>query len=95
MDPNKKKSSVLNMEVEPVTAIDPKICKWAHHRLDATLVKGPTRSPVTDRGSTSQTGQSFWENLTKIMASGMGGMLQEQQSQQQPTSTPCAQAGRR
>ena len=29
------------------------------------------------------------------MGSGMGGMIQAQQSQQQPTATPSAQAGRR
>ena len=33
MDPNDKKSSVLAMEVNPVTAIDPFFCKWEDQRL--------------------------------------------------------------
>ena len=28
MDPNDKKNSVLSMEVEPVTATEPKFWKW-------------------------------------------------------------------
>ena len=61
MDPNDKKNSVLAMEVEPVTAKDPKFWKWADQRLDATLVTIPTRSMVTRRSGTSQIDQSFWE----------------------------------
>ena len=75
MDPNDKKSSVLAMEVEPVTVTDPKFWKWADQRLDATLVTRPTRSPVTDRGGTSQIDQSFWEDLKRLMVSVMGEML--------------------
>ena len=37
MDPNDKKSSVLAMDVEPVTVTDPKNWKWADQRLYATL----------------------------------------------------------
>ena len=47
------------------------------------------------RSVTSQIDQSFWENLTKVMGSSMGEMLQAQQSQQQPTATPIAQPERR
>ena len=36
MDPNDKKSSVLAMEAEPVTATDPKFWKWVDQRLDDT-----------------------------------------------------------
>ena len=86
MDPNDRENSVLAMEVNPVTATDPKFWKWVDQRLDATLGTRPTRSPVMDRGSTSHIDQSFWENLTRVMGSGMGEMLQEQQSQQQTTS---------
>ena len=39
--------------------------------------------------------QSLWENLARVMGSGMGGILQAQQIQQQLTSTPSAQARRR
>ena len=95
MDPNNKKSSILNMEVETVTATDPTFWKWADQRLDATLGKRPTRSVVTRGSGTSQIDQSFWENLTKVMGSSMGAMLQAQQIQQEPTATPIAQAGRR
>ena len=54
MDPNDKKSSVLSMEVEPVTVTDPKFCKWAYQRLYATLVTRPIRSIVTRRSGKSQ-----------------------------------------
>ena len=73
MDPSENKSIVLSIKVGPVTATDTKFWKWADHRLDATLGTRPTRSPVTDRGGTSQIEKSFWENLTKAMGSGMGG----------------------
>ena len=54
MDPNDKKSSILAMEVEPVTVTDPKFWKWADQRLDATLGTRPTRSVVTRGSGTSQ-----------------------------------------
>ena len=60
MNPNDKKSSVLAMEVEPVTVIDPKFWKWADHRLDATLGTRPKISIVTRRSGTSQIDQYFW-----------------------------------
>ena len=63
MDPNYKKSSVLAMEVDPVIATDPKFWKWADQRLDATLGTRPSRSPVMDRGGTSQIDQYLWETL--------------------------------
>ena len=66
------------MGVEPVTAIDPKFWKWADQRLDATLGTRPTRSLVTSRSGTSQIDHYFWGNLTRVMGSGMGGMLQAQ-----------------
>ena len=81
--------------MEPVTITDPKFCKWADKRLDATLGTRPTRSIVTIGSGTSHIDQSFWENLTRVMCSSMGAMLQAQQSQQQPTATPIVQAGRR
>ena len=60
MDPNDKNSSVLSMEVEPVTATEQKFWKFADQRLDATLVTRPIRSPVTTRGGTSHIDKSFW-----------------------------------
>ena len=54
MDPSDKKSSVLDIEVEPVTSTDPKFCKWEYKRLDATLGTRPTRYLVMDRVGTSQ-----------------------------------------
>ena len=95
MDPNDKKISVLAMEVEPVTFIHTKFWKWEDQRLDHTLVTRPTISIVTRRSGTSQIYQSFWENLTRVMVSNMGTMLQSQKIQQQPTAIPIAQAGRR
>ena len=59
MDPKDKKSSVLAMEVEPVTVIDTKFWKWEDQRLDATLGTRPTRSIVTRRSGTSHIYQSF------------------------------------
>ena len=50
--PNNKKSSVLAMEVEPVTVTDPKFCKWADQRLDAALGTRSTRSIVMRRSGT-------------------------------------------
>ena len=94
MNPKDKKSSVLAMEVEPVTTTDPHFWKWADQILDDTLRTRPTRYLVTERGGTSQIDHHFWEKLTREMCSGMGEMLQSQHSQQQPTSTPSAQAGR-
>ena len=82
MDPNEKNISVLANEVEPVTAIYPQFWKWEDQILYATLGTSPIRSPFTDRSSTSQVHQSFWENLTRVMGSGVGAMLQSQQSQQ-------------
>ena len=93
MDPNNKKISILAMEVEPVTVTDPKFWKWEDRRLDDTLVKRPTRLLVTRGSGTSHIDQSFWENLTNVMGSSMGAMIQKQQSQQQPTATPIVQAG--
>ena len=43
MDPNDKKSSILAMELEPITVTDPKFWKWADQRLDATLGTRPTK----------------------------------------------------
>ena len=59
MDPNNKKSSVLAIEVEPVTVINSKIWKWADQRLDATLGTRTTISIVTRRSGTSQIDQYF------------------------------------
>ena len=95
MDPNNKKNSVLAMEVEPVTVTYPKFWKWADRRLDATLGTSTKRSIFKIRSGTSQIDQSFWENLTRVMGSDMGEMLQAQQIQQKLTSTPSAQAGHR
>ena len=50
MDPNYKKSSVMTMEVEPVTATYPSFCKWEYQILYATLGTRPTRYQFTDRG---------------------------------------------
>ena len=52
--PNNKRSSVLAMEVEIVTAIDPIFWKWADQHLDDTFGTSPDRYPATNRGSTSQ-----------------------------------------
>ena len=71
MDPNEKKGNALVMKVEPVTATYPKFWKWAYQRFDDTLGTRPTRSPVTNSGGTSQIDQSFWENLTKVIISGI------------------------
>ena len=76
------KKSILAMEVEPVTITDPKFWKWSDQRLDATLGTRPTRSVFTRRSGTSQINQYFWENLTKVMGSSMGEMLQAQYIQQ-------------
>ena len=62
MDPSDNKSSVLAMEVEPVTATDPKFWKWSDQRLDDKLVTRTERPPVTDRGVTSQIDKYFWKN---------------------------------
>ena len=40
---------------------------------------------------TSHIYQSLWENLTRVVGSGMGEMIQAQQSQHQPTATPSSQ----
>ena len=88
MDPNDKKSSILDMEVKPVTTIDPKFCKWADQLLDATLVTRPPISLDTNRGGTAQMDYLLWENYTKVMGSGIRAMIQKQQSQYQPDTTP-------
>ena len=59
MDPNDKKSSILAMEVEPVTVTDPKFWKWSDQRLDDKLGTRPTRSVVPRGRGTSQIDQSF------------------------------------
>ena len=43
MDTNNTKSSVLAMELQPVTTTDPTFWKWEDQRLDATLGTRPTR----------------------------------------------------
>ena len=68
------------MGVDPVTTTDPQNWKWAEHRLDATLGTRPTRSPVTDRGGTSQIVQYYWENLKRVMGSGMVTMYESAES---------------
>ena len=92
MDPIDKKRSSLATEVDPVISTDQKFWKWADQILDATLVTRPTRYPAMVRVGTSNIDGSFWENLTTVMVSGMGAMLQAQHSQYQPTATPSAQA---
>ena len=57
MDPNDNNISVLFMDVKSVTGTDPKFWKWADHLLNATLGTRPTRSPVTNRGGTSNIDQ--------------------------------------
>ena len=47
MYPNDKKSSILAMELEPITVTDPTFWEWADQILGATLGKRPTRSIVT------------------------------------------------
>ena len=81
--------------MEPVIATEPTFWKWVDQRLNATLGTRPTISIVTRRSGTSQIDQSFWGNLTRVIGISIGEMLQSQQSQQQPTVTPIAQAGRR
>ena len=54
MDLNNKISSVLAIELQPVTVTYPTFWKWDDHRLDATLGRRPTRSIVTRRSGTSQ-----------------------------------------
>ena len=76
MDPNDKKISVLAMKLDPVTATHPKFWKWADQKFDDTLGTRPTRSPVTKIGGTSHIDQSLWENLTKVMGSGIEAILQ-------------------
>ena len=76
MEPNDKKSSFLAIEVEPVTATDPKFYKWEYQRLYATLGTRLKISPVANRGGTPYIDQSFWKNLTKVMGSIIGEMLQ-------------------
>ena len=95
MEPNNKKSSVLTMEMEPVTVTDPQFWKWEDQILDATLGTSPKISIVTRRSGKSHIDQYFLENLTRAMCSRIGAMLQAQQSQQQPTATPIEQLGSR
>ena len=83
------------MEVEPFVFTDPKKWKWADQILDATLGTRTKIYIVTRRSGTSHIDQYLWENLTGVMGSGMGAMLQAQQSQHQPIATPVLQAGRR
>ena len=65
MDPIDRKISVLAMQVDPLIATDPKLLKWADQQLDATFGTRTTRSPVTNRGSTSHIDMLFWEQLEK------------------------------
>ena len=60
MDPSDKNSSILDMEVDPVTATDPIFWKWAEQRLDDTFGTRPTISPVMNRGGTSNINKYFW-----------------------------------
>ena len=83
------------MGVKPVTIKDPFFWKWADQRLGATLGTRPTRSKVMKRSGTSHIDHSLWENLTRVMGSRMGTMLQEQPIQQQPTATRIVQSERR
>ena len=79
MDPNDKKISILNRNVDPVTATNPKNRKWSDHRLDSTLGTKPAQSPATNRGSTDYMDQSFWKKLTNMVGSDIGDMIQAQQ----------------
>ena len=95
MYPNERKRIVLAMEMGPVTATDPKFWKWEDQRLVAILGTRPTIYLVTNRGGTSHIDKSLWENLKRVMGSGIGAMNQAQQSQHQPTASPIAQTGHR
>ena len=61
----------------------------------AILGTRPTIYLVTNRGGTSHIDKSLWENLKRVMVSGIGAMNQAQQSQHQPTASPIAQTGHR
>ena len=64
--------------MEPITVTDPKFWKWADQILDATLGTRPIISIFTRRSGTSHIDQSFWENLTRLMGSSVGEMIQTQ-----------------
>ena len=83
------------MEVEPFIVSEQKLWRGEDQRLNDRLVTRPTISVVTRGSGTSQIDQFLWENLKKVMGSSMVAMLQAQQSQQQTTATPIAQAGSR
>ena len=95
MDPNSKMSSVLDMEVEPVTTTYQIFWKLEDQRLYDTLGTKPSRYPYTNRGSTEKMDQLLWGNLTKVMGSGIGDMIQAQHIQRHTAATPSAHAGRR
>ena len=88
--PNKKKSIVLDMELEAFTTTDPIFLEMGRPLFEFNIGKNSARSPGTNKSGTSQMDQSFWENLIKVMGSGIGYMLHEQWSQHQPTATPSA-----
>ena len=57
IDPNDNKSSVLDMEVDPVTATDSKFWKRENQLLDALLRTIPTRYQVANRVGNSHIDQ--------------------------------------
>ena len=84
MDPNDKKISVLAIEVEPVTATDPKFWKWADQRLDSSLGTRSTRSLVMVMSGTSHIDQSLWVNLTRLIYIGMGQCFRHNKANSNP-----------
>ena len=61
-----KKSGILALNVEPVTAMDESLCNWVEHQLYATLGSNPHIIAPSMAGPPHMTA-AFWKDMTKTL----------------------------
>ena len=61
-----KKSSIMALDVEPVTATDEGFWNWVEHQLDYKLGAKPQNISPAMTGP-SQMNAAFWSDMTKML----------------------------
>ena len=94
LDASDKRSSMLVLDVEQVTATYEEFWNWAEHRLYVTLGTKPQNiAPSVE--VPPQINSDFWENMTKMLETSKVVPHTQQTHQQHPGSTYGFQTGRR
>ena len=89
-----KKSSILVLYVDPVTATYEVFCKWVEHPLDSTLGTKPQNIAPAVAGP-PQMNAAFWGNTTKMLATSIVSLQYQHSNQHHPGSTQSFHKGSR